>query len=479
MRRVIIVDFANLRDGRPGHLRGHRIREDGSLKNFSYADWKYISSAIGHLRAAAPGSVIYLVSERSMQYEFLKGQKGAERLNAAVELPCDEFWHMYMMKTRSEQAGLRGDYDTRSNKGVRADDLILHLAAKLDGFVLSSDFFRQPEYQEVLGQIDHRVFYPTLSLDGKQWHFADSRQMEQITYPERFARVGQLRSIEEVIASAPQYSEAEIRDIQEQICGEGGLIDEFWSDYVAQHGVTPIKRARRSPRVPRSTRPAPSLKPGLTSTPFGRLGELVGILPPSNDGIDENAKLPLVLAIQTKRLQNLEGRGVIVVGRLRSEQNNRYLEWYPGDRRIQLAASRDLTLASEREFVGIKGRIRAKDKRFVLEVPDSAIVQVFSFAEANSMLIDDISEFPALLPRRWSLPRLPGRRPAGTVPRPRPTTPPPGPAQVPVTPSVPPLPAGITDVPEPSRINARLAVSIAIGVAVVTTVAGLLIAFLK
>lgn len=473
MKRVIIVDFANLRDGRPRHPRGHRIREDGSLKHFSYADWNYISSAIGHLRAAAPGSVIYLVSERSMQYEFLKGQKGAERLNAAVDLPCDEFWHMYMMKTRSEQAALRGDNDIKSNKGVRADDLILYLAAKLDGFVLSSDFFRQPEYQDLLRQIDHRVFYPTLSLDNRRWHFADSRQMEQIPYPERFARVSQLRSIEEVIVSAPQFSDAEIRNIQEQICGENGLIDEFWSDYAARHGVVPIKKLRRGKKTPYSSRPAPALKPGLTSTPFSRLGELVGVLPPSNDGIDENAKLPLVLAIQSNQLRSMDGRGVIVIGRIRSDENTRYLEWYPGDRRIHLSISRELSEVSSLEFVGVKGRIRAKNERFVLEVPDSAIVQVFSFTEANSILIAETSESPALSPRRWSLPRLPGRRPAGKVSRP--STPPPGPARSPITTSVPPLPPGITDLPEPSRISTRLLVSIAIGAAAITTVVGLLI----
>jgi hypothetical protein len=485
MKRVIIVDFANLRDSRPGHPRGRRQREDGTVKNFAYADWEYIKSAIQHLKKAAPRSVIYLVSERSMAHEFSNIRDGARRLNAAAELPCDEYWQMYMMKTRREQAELRGDYDTKSNKGVRADDLILHLAAELDGFVLSGDFFSQPEYQELLKRIDHRVFYPTLSLDGTQWHFADSQQLAQLPFRERFVSAPRLRSLQETIAAAPLYSDSEIREIRERICGAGGLIDTFWLDYTKLHGVALPKKPRT--KEPRSTRPVPGLKPGLTGTPFERLGELVGVLPPTVDGIDENSKLPLVLAIELGQLQGLKNRGAIIVGRVRSDGDTQFLEWYPGDRRIRLSTKRALAEVSPLEFVAVKGRVRIQDTGVVLEMPESTIVRVFSFAETSAMLIDEVSISPARRPRKWSLPRLPSRRRTGVVPRPIPTTPPPRPTTPPPRPTTPtvvppiPLPPIIADVlpPEPSRVNARLVTSIAIAAAIATAIVGVVVSLVR
>jgi len=479
MKRVIIVDFANLRDSRPNHRRGRRRLEDGTIKNFAYADWNYITSAISHLRLAAPGSAIYLVSERSMAYEFLNERDGARRLNASAELPCDEFWHMYMMKTRKEQAELRGDNDTNSNKGVRADNLILHLAAELDGFVLSGDFFSQPEYQDLLERIDHRVFYPTPNLEGSHWHFADSQQMAQLKYFERFVNAPRLRSLQETIAPAPQYSDSEIREIQEKICGADGLIEKFWLDYAERHGVASPKKSPRPAKTPRSTRPVPTRKPGLTGTPFERLGELVGVLPPSNDGIDENSKLPLVLAIDLGQIQGLKNRGAIIVGRVRSDGDIRFLEWYPGDRRIRLSATRALSEVSPLEFVGIKGRVRINDAGVFLEMPESAVVQVFSFAETSAMLLDGTWILPTRQPRKWSLPRLPIRRRTGVVPRPIPTTPPPRPSTTTVVPPIPPRPDPEFLPPEPSRLNARLVTSIAIGAALASAIVGVIVSLVR
>jgi len=473
MQRVIIVDFANFRDGRPGHLRGRRVREDGTPKTFAYADWDYITSGINHLHIAAPHSAIYLVSERSMQYEFKPGQDAANRLNDAVDLPCDEFWHMYMMRTRKEQADLRGDHDTRSSKGVRADNLILHLAAELDGFVLSSDFFRQPEYQDLLKQIDHRVYYPTPSLDSSRWHFADSRLVAGLSYVDRFTKIAGLPSLQDRITEAPELSDKRIREIQNEICGRGGLIETFWSDYAARHAVLPTQRTRKITRRPRSQKPTPSLKPGLVGTPFRGLGELVGVLPPTNDGIDENAKLPLVLAVQTTQLRDLIGKGVIVVGRVRVEGATQFLEWYPGDRRIQLLVKSSSLGSPLSGFVGLKGRLQSRDHQLQLDISNSALVQTLSFAEASSLLLDDITEFPARPPRRWSLPRLPRRSTSMRVPRPRPTVPPPGRAEVIKVPILPPDPIDAIKFPEPSRLNPRLVTSIALAAAIVAALAGL------
>jgi len=475
MQRVIVVDFANLRDGRPGHRRGRRQREDGKVKNFAYADWTYITSAISHLRQAAPGSVIYLVSERSMAHEFLNERDGARRLNASAELPCDEFWHMYMMKTRKEQADLRGDNDPKSKKGVRADDLILYLAAELDGFVLSGDFYSQPQYQELLQRINHRVFYPTLNLAGTQWHFADSQQMERLPVDARFGSAPRLRSLQEAIAPAPQYSDSEIREIQDEICGKGGLIEKFWLDYAARHGVAPNKKPRTRKKAPRSTRPVPTLKPGLTGTPFERLGELVGVLPPTNDGIDEISKLPLVLAIDVTQLRELKNRGAVIVGRVRSDGDTQFLEWYPGDRRIRLSTNRALAQVSALDFVAIKGRVRDQDTGMVLEMPESAIVRVVPFAETRAMLVDEVSIVPAQQRRKWSLPRLPSKRRHGVVPRPMPTTPPPAPTRTTDVLPIPPAPDPEFLPPEPPRLNARLVTSIAIAAAIATAIVGVIV----
>lgn len=496
MQRVIIVDFSNLRDPRPGAARNSR-KLDGKVKTYTIADWGYINSAINHLRVAAPHSVIYLVAERSMQYEFRDERSGGRRLTECSALPCDEFWHMYIMKTRSELARERGDNDL--DKGVRADELILHLAGELDGFVLSADFFRERAYEEALKRIDHRVFYPCVSLDNTRWHFAESRQVEALHYRERFHRLGELRSLEDTIANAPALRNEEIREIQDQICSKNGLISKFWDSYFQSHGVVPRSRLTTTSRpTRRSQHPKPSLRPSLTGTPFERLAEFVGVLPPSNNGVAEDEKLPLVLSLNLDRLQSLIGRGAIVVGRIRRVNDTSFLEWFPGDRRVRLSGDTTNVQYSSIEFVGIKGRVRADGNRVRLEVVESSPAQVLTFAEINSMVEQQTSLTPQSSSRRWSLPTLVWRRGVTRVSRPRPTTPPPGYGKTSprstievVSPTtgtssasngiegaieiIPPVPPGSIDLPKPPRFNARLVATIAIATSVMVAVAGLVI----
>jgi hypothetical protein len=127
-----------------------------------------------------------------------------------------------------------------------------------------------------------------------------------------------------------------------------------------------------------------------------------------------------------------------------------------------------------REFVGLIGRIRQKGEEFSVELSRDGAPKRFEFSDIMEFVSDHIPEVAASIPRRWSLPRLPGWR---RVVRQQVTG---GTKATPEQPerpkaSIPP----ITLPPEPSRLNARLVKSIAIAAAIATAIVGVVVSLVR
>jgi len=502
MQRVIIVDVGNLRENRPGRAQRERRIINNRPQTITFADWGYVEEAIMQLSVAAPGSVIYLIADKSMRHDFINRRQGMRVFDRNGDLPCDNFWHMYVMPSRQEVARWRHDNDYES--GVEADRLILFLAAELDGFVISGDFYREAHYQPLLSRFDDRVFWPSKTVDDSGWCFASSSEVRAIGASRRHELMESLTQLEGVIGAAPLLNAEERRAVKNAICEPSGLIDRFWleylTDYDRQRGVI-----EPPPQVPPVTSP-PSDIPNVTSPPppsksrplvqqpkpattsatrsfLQVIGEQVGVLPPTNDGIDEDRKIPTVFVCHPVSLNASEGSVVQLIGRVRPDTAGTYLEWYPGDKRVLLDNKIATTAKSSGGFDGLTGRLRSQNGQFALDAVGTTASKSFPFEQIVEALSDgDISD-SAMTSRRWHLPRLPRKKQETRVTvtsgnpyvPPRPKGPPPGRAVR--TPSAVEEHAVVLDIPPlppPPRINSRLKVLIALGVAALAGIVSLI-----
>lgn len=529
MQRVIIVDVGNLRENRPGRAIHEYRTIDGRAKTTTMADWNYIDECILYLSAKAPASAIYLISDKSLRHYFVDRKAGMKKFDANRNLPCDEFWHMYAMPSRKEVAYWRGDENLK--QGVEADELILYLAAALDGFVISGDFFRNPQYKKYLDAFGHRVYWPAKTLDDSDWHFVKSSEIQEYKFG-RHERMISLTQLHTAMDDLPQLSAAEIRGIRESICETGGLIDRFWleyrSEYEREHGVLGIAAqvsetqapepasvgysddfstfdelsftidAEEAPAVevypkikraksPAYRKPKPATRTSPTRSFIDVVKEQVGLSPPSDDGVDEEITISLVLACHLVQMSNSIGTTVRLVGRLRDTNGDTYLEWYPGDKRVRLTRQIQQSGLASGGFVGVIGRLHGNNQKFELDNARSQIVHTYPFNDIINLLSDDITGAQNIAPRRWHLPRLP--RKSKTLPStsptplssplPQPKSPPPGRAVTTIRPKVPTTTSGyLPPMPVAPRVNLRLITAMALSASIIAIAIALVVSLL-
>ena len=430
MQRVIIVDVGNLRENRPGRARRERRTINNRPQTITFADWDYINEAITQLAVAAPGSMIYLIADKSMRYDFVNRGRGMRVFDRNGDLPCDNFWHMYVMPSRQEVARWRQDNDFES--GVEADRLILYLAAELDGFVVSGDFFREAHYQPLLTKFGNRVFWPSKKLDDSGWCFASSNEVRALGASQRHAHMESLTQLESVISAAPILNSEEQRATKNAICEPSGLIDRFWLDYLADYDrqrgaiappqhlppvtsppsnspavITPPPPSKSSPKV---QQPKPATTTSATRSFLQVVGEQLGVLPPTNDGVDEERKLPIIFVCHPLSLSSSEGSVVQLVGRVRSDTTSAYLEWYPGDKKVLLDKKFAIATQASGGFDGLTGRLWSQNGQFVLDSVGTTVSKRFRFEQVVEALSDGDFSGSTVTSRRWHLPRLPQRQ---------------------------------------------------------------------
>ena len=503
MQRVIIVDVSNLRERAPGKEKVEHQDYKGRVRRITLAEWSYIYDGVTHLAAKAPGSAIYLVADKSTRYHFVNKTQGMRIFDANSKLPCEEFWHMYAMPTRKEVGSWLGGSD--GDEGVEADELILYLAAQLDGFVITGDFLREEKYQQALNKIQHRVYWPARALDESDWHFVDSRQIRNVPEKQRFNIMHTIPNLQSALEGLPLLDRSQINKVRDSICETGGLIDRFWLEYRLTREVTSSDDATEQPRAPippttiepeskpepvevikgpkpepspveavgkryrpRIRRPKPVVRTSTTRSLGDVIKENIGIVPPTNDGVEDDAKIPLVLACQSEAMSRHVDQAVRVIGRLRQHHGKTYLEWFPGDLRVCVKDWTPYESDINAGFVGIVGRVRQRGPALLLEVARGSEIRNYQFVDIVDLVTDQTAAPTLSNQRRWSLPRLPGwRRSVAAVRKaeqPKPVSPVVQEPRPPV-----PLP------PEPSRLNPRLVTSIALAAAIVAALAGLLI----
>lgn len=461
------------------------------------ASWEYLDSVVAAIRYVAPQSAVIMIADQSLAYAF-DDKKSQKRLFKHADL---DWWHsdfIYVMPSKGDLAEWRGDAD--DTYGVQADELILHLAAELNGFVISRDRFSESMYQEKLDRIQHRTYSPQIEDDGQGgavWRFVWRPDLEGRSWTQRSRSLGELRQLDYDLAAVPTLHAEQISSMRREVFGPGGLTERFWREYGRRFGLpetTPSPSRRLSRRRPLVYEPTTA----LTQHPFkGIVRYVVGAVTggrdtPSNVGIERR----FIFACDRHELQDAVDAHVTVLGRISDQAGPARLGWYGTADGIALSRLPESGSVDGKRFVQVDGRIRNGPRGLELEVTmDSAVVHV-EFEHVVRLLADDVTKWEPRHMRRWCLPRLPRRSDRTfsvsrtAVPRPvqpfdprRPKVAPPGRARgasanTPMDhlPQAPPLlPPAVSRVSAPRRRRPRVIMLVSVGLVLAAAAAAALV----
>jgi hypothetical protein len=486
MQRVIIVDLSNLRDERPGADRATRHHsETGEVQRYALANWEYLESLVGAIHYVAPHSAVMLIADESLGYHFPDDGQSYRRFFERGERHWSDPDSIYVMPSTKKLAKWRGDRDTRH--GVQADELILQLAAELNGFVISGDKFSEMRYQELLDRFQHRTYSPQIEEDGQGgsvWRFVLRSDLVGRSHADRFRNLADLRQLDYDIGALPRLDEPQIAAVREEVFGPGGLVDLFWQRYGQRFGIpkthhSPSRRTGRRRLFGVGT-------PPLTSKPFEVLKDLVGAATggrgvPRNTG--QEIERRFIFACDQHALKQAVDAHVTVLGRISDHAGSIRLCWYGGSDGIALSNLPAGVTRHDRGFVQVEGRIcrvegriRKRLTRLELAVAKGSVVERVDFQRVVELLANEVPKWQSSPMRKWHFPRLPrrsdpvsraSRTPVATEPPPfdprRPKIAPPGRTWVarssapqgPKAPIRPPSPATVHTLVEPPRRRPR------------------------
>jgi hypothetical protein len=418
-QRVIIVDVSNLRDRRRGAERAPlRVSETGEVKHETLANWVFIESAISAIREIALHSAVILVADKSLGHKFSIDQRRDERFFRHAELHWSHPDFIYALPSKRELAAWRDDGD--QSHGVQADELILFLAAELNGFVISGDRFSEPQYQEYLERIDNRTFSPEIEDDGHSvvWRLVLTRDLVSRSYSDESGDLGDLRQLDYDIESLPALSDQQIVAIREEIFGDGGLENRFWQHYGRRFGI-PETKYPPSRGGTRRRRPGDTMRsPSLTSRPFEMLKNVIGVgsggrAAPVDVSSEINRRF--IFAYDQPALQDAVDVHVTVLGRISDHAGSARLCWYGGNDGIAVSNLPAGVDRHDKGFVQVRGLIRKRLTRLELEVASGSVVERVDFRRVVQLLEDDVPKWQSPPLRKWHFPRLPRR--SDPVPR--------------------------------------------------------------
>ena len=339
-RDVILVDLSNIRDE-----TGEKARTDrGMIRAFSRS---YLEGFEAALRSAAPYAHIVLIAGRAIISKDLWIEGGKRQ-------STDFKWMKHRTKSKSESDFVYLMQEQKDGEEhVKADELILHLARHYDGFMVSNDNYREPEYHDVLREVGHKHFDPKYDHPSDSWSFELKLhdQVDLIKRPAGFF-------LEECLTSFSSLDHEEefgafLYDI---------LIPDFWSE---RDNYTLGSTKSITQKIADSS---------VWKVVNKRQGQISGTTAPAIRGLS-------AFGIPYLRRGRISNKFVELFGRTKTYGDQIFLEGIPGDKAVLLEGF-DEILNPNTGFLQITGKLRFEDDQAILKHRGSSVVVEIDMKQA-------------------------------------------------------------------------------------------------
>ena len=316
----------------------------GMIRAFSRS---YLEGFEAALRSAAPLAHIVLVAGRAIVSKDLWIEGGKRQ-------STDFKWMKYRTKSKSESDFVYLMQEQKDGKEhVKADELILYLARHYDGFIVSNDNYREPEYHDMLREVGHKHFDPKYDHPSDSWSFELKLhdQVELIKHPAGFFLEECLKSF----SSLDQEEEfrAYLYDI---------LIPDFWSE---RDNYTLDSKKSITQKIVDSS---------VWKVVNKRQGQISGTTASVIRGLS-------AFGIPHLRRGQFSNQFVELFGRTRTYDDQIFLEGIPGDKAILLEGFDDI-LDPNTGFLQITGKLRFEDNQAILKHRGSSVVVEIDMKQA-------------------------------------------------------------------------------------------------
>jgi len=346
-RDVILVDLSNIRD-----QTGEKARTDrGLVPAFSRS---YLDGFEDALRTLAPFAHIVLIAGRAILSKDLWIEGGKRQ-------STDFKWMKHRTKSRGEsdfvylmQEQMDGE------EHIKADELILHLARQLNGFIISNDNYNDFEYRELLREVGHKHFGPKYDHPSDSWSFElkPHDQVDLLKRPDGFL----LDDCLTPFSSLSQEEEEEFRQYLYDIA-----IPDFWSER-DQYTL--------------------DSKKGITQK-FSEILEYAKII--NVRQVQNSVSTASILRglsafgiphIRSRRFMN---QFVELFGRIKVHDDQTFLEGTPGDKAVLLEGF-DEVLNPHTGFLQLTGKLRFENDQAILKRRSSSVVVEIDIKQALKLV---------------------------------------------------------------------------------------------
>ena len=337
-RDVILVDLSNIRD-----QNGEKARtEKGLVPAFSRS---YLDGFEDALRRAAPYAHIVFVAGRAIISKDLWVEGGKRQ-------STDFKWMKHRTRSKGESDFVYLMQEQKDGEEhVKADELILHIARQLHGFIVSNDNYRDPVYRDLLREVGHKHFGPKYDYPSDSWSF-ELKLHDQVDLIGR--STGFL--LEECLTSfsiLDQEEEEAFRQYLYEIA-----IPDFWSerDNYTLDGKKSI--TQKIAGYIASAR--------VVNVPQGKIsGTTASVI----RGLS-------AVGLPHLRYVRFSNQSVELFGQIKIHNNEMFLEGTPGDKAVLLEGFVDIS-NPESGFLQLTGKLRFENGQAILKHrSNSAVMEI-------------------------------------------------------------------------------------------------------
>ena len=337
-RDVILVDLSNIRD-----QNGEKARtEKGLVPAFSRS---YLDGFEDALRRAAPYAHIVFVAGRAIISKDLWVEGGRRQ-------STDFKWMKHRTRSKGESDFVYLMQEQKDGEEhVKADELILHLARQLHGFIVSNDNYRDPGYRDLLREVGHKHFGPKYDYPSDSWSF-ELKLHDQVDLIGR--STGFL--LEECLTSFSILDQEEEEAFGQYLYEIA--IPDFWSerDNYTLDGKKSI--TQKIADFIGSAR--------VVNVPQGKIS---GAVAPVIRGLS-------AFGVPHLRYGRFSNQSVELFGQVKIHNNEMFLEGTPGDKAVLLEGFVDIS-NPESGFLQLTGKLRCENGQAILKHrSNSAVMEI-------------------------------------------------------------------------------------------------------
>ncbi len=422
---VLIVDIANIRDDDPEHGKT-RMREGRRVRMSSIP---YIDSALSALQVQVPAATILKIADYSLQYNFPESEKSEFLRRTNLEPTDRNYIYLLPLQPRKEhrKKSLFSRKPVEDPNFVEADDIILALAAELEAFVISGDFYVDEKFNRRMKSIRDRLFVQCFNREIGLWRFVKSKEYLKTNRSMRdgWEKIESYTSIGQVIVGEKIFDE--VSDFEIRNFAFNTIIEEFWANKKVR--IT-VHQNRRLTSLPfRNVQPGVLIAPDLAelTQKVEVVNSDVSIVVPSREverlphaaqkivyaaAKKSDLSLPSYYAASIPSISKHDGERIAVLGMIVRAGPDVFVEWVLSNLRIQVRSNSYEGFPRNGEIVRITGVVERSGDRVSLrhEAIDSIDLVPFTELVQRRVKAARSSELTRP-PTNWFLPSLRWRMP--------------------------------------------------------------------